>query len=64
MFNQKNIITAIELGTTKISVAMAELTADDELQIIAVASCKSNGAILKGEVIDIKKQQNYYVQLL
>jgi cell division ATPase FtsA len=28
MFNQKNIITAIELGTTKISVAMAELTAD------------------------------------
>ena len=55
MFNQKRIVTVVDFGTSKISVAMAEFTDEEECIVLSVASCASSGAILKGEAIDIQE---------
>ena len=50
MFKQHNIITALEIGTSKVCVLIGEYT-DDELNIIGKGEVPSAGAVVKGEIV-------------
>lgn len=50
MFKQHNIITAVELGTSKVSVLIGEYSGEDGLQVIGKGESASGGAVVKGEI--------------
>ena len=50
MFRQHSIITAIEIGTSKINVLVGEC-ADDSLAVIGRGFAESAGAVVKGEIV-------------
>ena len=52
MFKQHNIITAIEIGTSKVCVLIGEYT-DEELNIIGKGEVISEGAVVKGEIVSM-----------
>ena len=52
MFKQHNIITAVEIGTSKICVLIGEYT-DDELTVIGKGEVPSEGAVVKGEILSM-----------
>ena len=54
--NKNNIITGIDVGTTKIVVAVAEKK-DETINIIGIGTSNSDG-LNKGIVIDIEKTVN------
>ena len=56
MFKQHNIITAVELGTSKISVLIGEYS-DEELSVLGYGEVESGGAIVKGEIISMDSVQ-------
>lgn len=49
MFKQHNIITAVEIGTSKVCVLIGEYT-EDELIVIGKGAVPSDGAVVKGEI--------------
>ncbi len=49
MFKQRNIITAVELGTSKVCVLVGECSGN-ELSVIGRGEVESAGAIVKGEI--------------
>ena len=49
MFKQHNIITAVEIGTSKVCVLIGEYT-EDELIVIGKGEVPSDGAVVKGEI--------------
>ena len=49
MFKQHNIMTAVEIGTSKINVLLGECS-DDNLAVIGRGSADSAGAVVKGEI--------------
>ena len=51
--SQSRVIGAIEIGTSKIVVLVAEVIDESSLNIIARADCPTHG-MRKGEVIDFK----------
>lgn len=63
MFKQHNIITAIELGTSKISVLIGEYT-DDELTVIGHGESSCGDAIVKGEIIAMDSVQEKLIEAI
>jgi cell division protein FtsA len=55
MFRRKEIITAIEIATTKVRVLVGE--ADDEGRSVVLGYCErdTNGGVCKGEITDLEK---------
>lgn len=49
---QKNIITGLDIGTTKVCVIIAELSGDGLLEVIGIGTSPSSG-LRKGVVVDI-----------
>lgn len=49
-------IAAVEIGTSRIRVAVGEIRDDDHLQVIGIGECPSRG-IRKGEIIDMDAAQ-------
>ena len=50
MFKQHNIITAVELGTSKVTVLIGEYSEEDGLLVIGKGEAASGGAVFKGEI--------------
>lgn len=55
MFNQKNIITAIEIGTSQIAVLVGEVNKEGKVSVIGFHEKPSNGAVCKGEIADMDR---------
>ncbi len=53
MFQQRNIITAVELGTTKACVLIGEAEGGDDIVIIGHGEAAMDGAVVKGEIVDM-----------
>ena len=53
----KRIITGLDIGTTKICTIIAEVTSDEEFEIIGIGFSPSKG-LKKGVVVDIDKASN------
>ena len=53
MFHQRNIITAIELGTSKICVLVGEGHPDGGISVIGRSEASSENTICKGEISDM-----------
>ena len=52
MFKQHNIITAVEIGSSKVCVLIGEYT-DEELNVIGKGVVPSGGAVVKGEIVSM-----------
>ncbi|MCF6174194.1 MAG: cell division protein FtsA [Victivallaceae bacterium] len=55
MFNQKNIITAVEIGTSKIAVLVGEVNQEGKVSIIGFHENPSNGTVCKGEIVEMDR---------
>jgi cell division protein FtsA len=53
MFQQRDIITAVELGTSKICVLVGEARSDGRLNVIGHGEVASENAVVKGEIADM-----------
>ncbi|MDD5727444.1 MAG: cell division protein FtsA [Victivallales bacterium] len=53
MFQPHNIVTAIEIGTSKISVLVGETFPDEKLAVIGFGECPANNSVIKGEIVDM-----------
>lgn len=53
MFHQKNIVTAVELGTSKICVLVGEALPEGGISVIGRGEASSENAICKGEISDM-----------
>jgi len=53
MFQKRNVITAVELGTTKICVLIGESDKDGDLSVLGHGEAPSEGTIVKGEIVDM-----------
>ncbi len=53
MFQRYNILTAIEIGTSKICVLIGKVSAGEELKIIGFGEAPSNNSVVKGEIVDM-----------
>lgn len=51
--SQSKVVGAVEIGTSKVSVLMGEITGDSELNIIGHTTCPSKG-VKKGVITDLK----------
>lgn len=56
-FKGKSFFTVVEFGTSKISVVHCTTGKNGEAEIIGFSSKDSNGAIIKGDVIDVRKTE-------
>lgn len=54
MFNQRDIIAGLEIGTSKVCAMIGEIGEDDALSILGIGQTKSRG-VRKGEIIDSSK---------
>ena len=50
----RNLIVALDIGTTKVTSVVGEITEDDQLHVVAVGTCPAKG-MDKGGVIDLNK---------
>lgn len=55
MFNNRKIVTAVDLGTSKICVLVGEILPNGNLKIIGHGCVPSGGAIVKGEICNMDK---------
>lgn len=55
MFNQKNIITAVEIGTSKIAVLVGEVNQEGKVSIIGFHETPAAGTVCKGEIVDMDR---------
>lgn len=53
MFKHKHIITAIEIGTSKICVLIAETDSEGNMTVLAHGECPSEEAVSKGEIVNM-----------
>jgi cell division protein FtsA len=53
MFYKRNIITGIELGTSKFCVLIGEVDRNGELSVIGHGEAPSEGCVRKGEIVDM-----------
>lgn len=53
--SSRNIITAVELGTSKICVLIGNSDPNGQLEVIGYGEVPSDGAIVKGEIIDMEQ---------
>ena len=52
MFNKRNTVCSIEIGTSKICVLVGEILADGRLEVIGKGVVPSGGTVVKGEIRD------------
>ena len=55
MFRNREIICAVEFGTSKISVLIGDVGGDGRLEIIGRSTVPAGGSVVKGEVCDMEK---------
>lgn len=53
--SSRNIVSAIELGTSKICVLIGNSNPNGQLEVIGYGEVPTDGAIVKGEIIDMDK---------
>ena len=53
MFQQRDIVTAIEIGTSKICVLVGESTQDGKISVIGHGEAPSVNTVVKGEIADM-----------
>ncbi|OGV51213.1 MAG: cell division protein FtsA [Lentisphaerae bacterium GWF2_44_16] len=53
MFQQRNVITGIEIGTSKICVLIGEADKNGNMVIVGHGEAPSEGAVVKGEIADM-----------
>ncbi len=53
MFKRQDIITAIEIGTSKICVLVGSVREGEALMVIGRGEAPSDGAVVKGEIVDM-----------
>ena len=53
MFKQDSLITALEIGTSKVVAIVAELNESEALNIIGFGQAPSQG-VIKGQIVDRK----------
>ncbi|MDD5727780.1 MAG: cell division protein FtsA [Victivallales bacterium] len=53
MFQPHNVITAVEIGTSKICVMIGETSAEGRLAVTGFGECPAKGAVVKGEIVDM-----------
>jgi cell division protein FtsA len=49
---QKNLLVALDIGTSKIAVVVAQIEPDDRIQVVGLGQCESEG-LKKGVVVNI-----------
>lgn len=52
--SSRNIVSAIELGTSKICVLIGNSTPEGQLEVIGHGEVPTNGSIVKGEIINVE----------
>lgn len=52
MFNKRNTVCSIEIGTSKICVLVGEILSDGRLEVIGKGVVPSQGTVVKGEIRD------------
>ena len=52
MFNTRNTVCSIEIGTSKICVLVGEILSDGRLEVIGMGVVPSQGTVVKGEIRD------------
>ena len=57
MFHSRNIVSAVEIGTSKICVLVGEIDGEGRLDVIGRGEAPSAGAVVKGEIIDMERAQ-------
>ena len=55
MFKNRDIVCAVEFGTSKICVLIGELTGGGRVQLIGSGAVASGNAVVKGEISDMKR---------
>lgn len=50
MFNNRDIVCAVEIGTSKICVLVGEVSVDGEVEVIGRGLVPGNGSVVKGEI--------------
>lgn len=55
MFSNRNIVSAVEFGTSKICVLIGEVMANGRLELAGVGEVPAAGAVVKGEISDMKR---------
>ncbi|OGV37671.1 MAG: cell division protein FtsA [Lentisphaerae bacterium GWF2_45_14] len=53
MFQKRNVITAVEIGTTKICVLIGESDKDGGLTVLGHGEAPSGGSVVKGEIVEM-----------
>lgn len=53
MFRRQDIITAIEIGTSKVCVLIGKVSHSEELEVVGFGEVSSNDSVMKGEIIDM-----------
>ena len=53
-FKQRNVLTAIEIGTSKICVLIGELDEDESVNILGYGERTLSREVLKGEIVDME----------
>ena len=53
MFHTRDIVTAIEIGTSKINVLVGEAGPDGRVNVVGRGSAPSAGSVVKGEIEDM-----------
>jgi cell division protein FtsA len=54
MFNSSTVVVGLEIGTSKVCVAVGELSAQGVFSILGLGQCRSGG-VRKGEIIDSQR---------
>ena len=52
MFKKRDIVCAVEIGTSKICVLVGEVLPDGQLEVIGRGLVPSRGTVVKGEICD------------
>jgi len=63
-FDKSQIVTAVEFGTSKISVVIAQNDKNNKIQVLAHSSLPSNGTICKGEIIEVPQATEIFQEVL
>ncbi len=64
MFKKRSIVSALELGTSKITVLIGESGEDDRLDIIGKGVAPSRNSIVKGEIVNMEQAIDQTCQAL
>ena len=64
MFNSRNIVSAVEICTSKICVLVGEIDGEGRLDVIGRGEAPSAGAVVKGEIIHMERAQEQLAKAL